>query len=109
MMMRMRDSGPRIAIDTRVLRVFPTLGRSKAIHDGMRVVGAESGRELMAPYFDRAMLIEDLQRATQELAMSPPSITEAAALRARLVALLETLGERAVTRRSAPNGLQADS
>ena len=55
------------------------------------------------------MLIEDLRRATQELATSPPSIAEAAAPPARrLVALLETLGERSTNRR-AHNGLHADA
>ena len=63
---------------------------------------------LMAPYFERAILIEDLQRATHELATSPPTIAEAAALRARLFSLLEILGERSSTFRLAHNGPRGD-
>ncbi len=50
---------------------------------------------LAPPDHDRALLIEALWRATDELATSPPTLAEATALRARIDDLVGKIGERA--------------
>jgi hypothetical protein len=47
------------------------------------------------PDQDRALLIESLWRATDELATSSPTLAEAAVLRARIYDLMEQLGASA--------------
>jgi hypothetical protein len=64
----------------------------------------------MAPVYDRAMLIEALRQATLELAKSHSNLTKSAALRARIVGLLETLEERSsIARRGEYGGAPAPS
>jgi hypothetical protein len=53
----------------------------------------------MTPIRDRSMLIEAVRQLTHDLAMSQPTVAEAAALRAKIADLLEAFEERSALAR----------
>jgi hypothetical protein len=72
--------------------ICPPLGCIPAIMDGLYAEPCEEGTRMRSDQ-DRALLIEALWRATDELATGQPTLAEAAVLRARIFDLLGKLGE----------------
>jgi hypothetical protein len=58
----------------------------------------------MTPIRDRSMLIEAVRQLTHDLAMSQPTVAEAAALRAKIADLLEAFEERSALSRHGERG-----
>jgi hypothetical protein len=58
----------------------------------------------MTPIRDRSMLIEAVRQLTHDLAMSKPTVAEAAALRAKIADLLEAFEDRSALSRQSDHG-----